>query len=82
MAVAASKNDEELEVGVERDIAKVGVLLEGGGESHPGVKQMVSVSAGHSHDAVVGHVCCSKEIRAESIMGGRRYMHQGLACGK
>ena len=64
MAVAASKDDEELKVGVKRDITKVGILLEGGGESHPGVKQMILVSVGRSHDAVVGCLPCSEEIRA------------------
>ena len=43
---------------------------------------MVLVSSGHSHDAVVGHLHCSEESRAESIMGGRWYMCQDLACGK
>ena len=71
--VVASKDDEELEVGVRWDIVKVGILLEGGGESHPGVEEMVTVSsAGHSHNAVAGHLRCSKEIRAKSIMGGRQ----------
>ena len=82
MAVAASKDDEEINVGVRWDIVEVGILLERGGESHPGVEQMVSVGLGCSHNAVVGHLHCSKEIRAESIMVGRQYMHQGLACGK
>ena len=34
-AVAAGKNDEELKMGVRQDVAKVGILLEVGGESHP-----------------------------------------------
>ena len=82
MAVAASKDDEELEVGVGWDIAKVGILLERGGESHPGGEQMVSVGSSHSHDAVAGCLCCSEKIRAESITVGRQYMHQGAACRK
>ena len=80
--VAAGKDDEELEMGVGRDIAEVGVLLEVSGESHPRGEQMVSVGPGCNHDAVAGHLCCSEEIRAESVVVGRRYMHQGSACGK
>ena len=34
-AVAAGKNNEELKMGVRWDVAKVGILLEVGGESHP-----------------------------------------------
>ena len=82
MAVVASEDDEELEVGVGQDIAEVGIWLEGGGENHPGVKQMVSVSLGCRHDAVAGRLHCSEEIRAKSITGRRWYMHQGSACGK
>ena len=54
--VVAGKDDEELEVGVRQDTVEVGVFLERGGESHPGGEQMVSVSLGHSHDAVAGHL--------------------------
>ena len=75
MVVVAGKDDEELKVGVRRDITGVGILLERGGESHPGGKQMVSVSLGCNHDAVAGHLHCSKEIRAESITVRRQYMH-------
>ena len=82
MAVVAGKDDEELKVGVRQDIAEVGILLEVGGESHPRGEQMVSVSSGHNHDAVAGCLHCSEEIRAESVMDGRRYMRQGSACGK
>ena len=82
MVVSAGKDDEELEVGVRRDIVKVGILLEVGGESHPRGEQMVSVSLGCNHDAVVGRLHCSEEIRAESIMVRSRYMCQGSACGK
>ena len=81
-AVVAGKDNEELEVGVGWDIAEVGILLEVSGESHPRGEQMVLVGLGHNHDAVVGHLHCSEEIRAESITVGRRYMHQGSACGK
>ena len=80
--VVASNDDEGVDMGVRRGIMEVGILLERGSESHPGVKQMVSVSSGHSHDAVAGHLHCSKEIRAESITVGRQYMRQGVACGK
>ena len=83
VAVVGGKDDEELEVGVRQDIMEVGILLErGAGESHPGGKQMVSVGSGCNHDTVAGRLHCSEEIRAESIVVGRRYMHQGLACGK
>ena len=83
MVVAASEGDEEVNVGVRRDIMEVGILLERGSESPPRVKQMVLVGSCHSHNAVAGHLCCSKEIRAENIMVGRQwYMHQGVACGK
>ena len=43
---------------------------------------MVSVSTGHNHDAVAGHLHCSKEIRAKSISVRSRYMRQGAVCGK
>ena len=82
MAVAAGEDDEELEVDVGWDIAEVGILLEVGGESHPRGEQMVSVGSGHNHDAVAGRLRCSKEIRAESVAVGKRYMRQGSACGK
>ena len=81
-AVAAGKDDEELEMGVGRDIAEIGVLLEVGGESHPRGEQMVSVGPGRNHDAVAGRLRCSEEIRAESVTVGRWYMRQGSACGK
>ena len=82
MAVVAGKDDEELKMGVGWDITEVGILLEVGGESHPRGEQMVSVSSGCNHNAVAGHLHCSEEIRAESIMVSRQYMHQGVACGK
>ena len=42
---------------------------------------MVSVSLSHSHDAAVGRLHCSEEIRAESISVGSQDMHQGATCG-
>ena len=81
-AVAAGKNKEEFKMDIRWDIAEVGVLLEGGGESHPGGKQMISVGSSRNHDAVAGRFRCSKEIRAESVSVGSQYKCQGATCGK
>ena len=43
---------------------------------------MVSVGTSCNHDAVAGHLHCSKEIRAESVLVESWYMRQGMICRK
>ena len=43
---------------------------------------MIWVGSSQSHDTVAGRFHCSEEIRAESVLVGRQYKHQGAVCGK
>ena len=81
MAVVTGEDD-EVEVHVRRDILEERLLLEGYSERHPRGKQMGLVGLGHSHNAVSGHLHCREEVRAESIMARRQYIHQGTSSGK
>ena len=80
--VVASVDDKEVNVDIMGDFEEEGVMGEGGGESHPGVEEVGSPNLGHSHDAVAGCLSCREEFRAESIVGGKGHMRQGVSCGK
>ena len=72
MAVVTSKDDEEVEVHVGRDILEERLLLEGCGKCHPRGKQMGLVGLGCIHNAaVLGSLHHREEVRAKSIMARR-----------
>ena len=82
LAVAASIDDEEVDVDVWWDLDKEWMLGEGGSESHPRVEKVGMPDSDHSHDAVVGRLHYREEFRAKSIMDCKWHMCQGMSCGK
>ena len=74
LAVAASADNEEVNVEGWWDLTEVWILGEGGSESHPGVKEVGMPNLGSSHDAVAGCLHCREQFRAESIAGGKGHM--------
>ena len=78
-AVAASKHNKEVEVEAWGHIIEERSMAMCGTESHPIHKQIGSVRLCCRNDAMSGHFCCSKQFRAESILGVKWHMHQGLS---
>ena len=81
-SVAASIDDEEVDVEGLWDLTEMGIFGEGGGKSHPGVEEVGTPNLSSSHNAVVGCLHCREQFRAKSIVGSRGHMHQGASCGK
>ena len=79
LVVAASVDDEEVNVDILGNLDEEWMLGEGGSESHPRVKEAGTPNSSHNHDAVVGHLHCREEFRAESIVGCKGYMRQGMS---
>ena len=80
--VAASIDDEPVNVEGGWDLTEVRILGEGGGESHPRVKEVGAPNPGSSHDAVAGCLHRREQFRAKSIAGGNGHMCQGASYGK
>ena len=78
-AVAAPKDDEEVEAEVWCHILQEGSVAKGGTESHPIREVVGSVRLSCRNDAASGRFRSSDQVRAKSIPGARWHMHQGLA---
>ena len=80
--VAAAKDDEKVKAEVWGHIVQEGSMAKGSAESHPIREEVGSVGLSCRNNAASGRFCSSEQVRAESILGARWHMHQGLACGK
>ena len=80
-AVAASEDDEEIDVEVGGHGTEEGVVPEVVAESHPRREETGAVGLCCRHDATSGRFRRRHELRAECIAVGSGHMRQGLSCG-